>query len=140
MTWIERNAVERSGSARRASLNEKRKTSMPEKSETNLFFRLVVAASLVFIVTIFAWLAVDLGNPQAPPARFLNEHAPTLIAWEVAVTIALGLLALVVDRCRTVRRDRDKRQESSAESPNQPLKEDGRREERVSSSDHPRTS
>ncbi len=64
----------------------------------NLFFRLVIVAGCVFLVTIFALVATIFGDPESPVARFLNKHGGTLIAAEVAATLLLGLLAMAVDR------------------------------------------
>ena len=70
---------------------------------TNAFFRLVIPACAVFIVTIFAMLAVPFGNPNSPPARFLDENGGTLIAYEVAAILVLGLCALFLDSRQSLR-------------------------------------
>ncbi|MCH7988895.1 MAG: hypothetical protein IID46_07050 [Planctomycetes bacterium] len=81
----------------------------PTPQRTNPFFRLVIPACTVFIVTIFAMVAVPFGNPNAPPARFLDEYAGTLIAYEVAAILVLGLSALFLDRRQSLRNDHDQK-------------------------------
>ncbi len=71
--------------------------------ELNFFFRLAVASSAVFIITIFALVAALFGNPQAPPAQFLNAYGGVLIAGEVGVILFVAFVAMAVDRIRTVR-------------------------------------
>ncbi len=66
-------------------------------------FPAVVALSVVFVVTILAFVVLILGEPKAPLARWLNRHATTLIVAEVAGILTTGFLALVVDRRQTLR-------------------------------------
>ncbi len=72
-------------------------------AKRNPFFPLVVFSATVFVVTILAMVAVIFSDPAAPLAKFLNAHAGRLIAAEVAVTLVVGLLALIVDRLQTRR-------------------------------------
>ncbi|HUG92965.1 MAG TPA: hypothetical protein VML55_19145 [Planctomycetaceae bacterium] len=77
---------------------------MSDSSERlNLFFRLTTLAGAVFVVTILALVAAMFGDPQSPPALFLHAHGTTLIAWEVAVILAAGVLAMAVDRRQILR-------------------------------------
>ena len=81
----------------------------PTPQQTNPFFRLVILACAVFIVTIFAMVAVPFGNPDAPPARFFDENGGTLIAYEVPAILVLGLCALFLDRRQSRGNDHDKK-------------------------------
>ena len=75
---------------------------MSESSESpNLFFRLVIAAGAVFLVTIFALLVLPFGNSQSPVSRFLNEYGGIMIAIEVGATLVFGFLAMAIDRRHT---------------------------------------
>lgn len=77
---------------------------MKARSErVNIFFRLTALSGALFIVTIFALVAVVFGDPDAPVARFLNEHGGRLIAGEVGLTLTSGLLAMTVDRLQILR-------------------------------------
>ncbi len=69
----------------------------------NVFFRLTVAVSVVFIVTIFAIVAAAFVRGNSPLTQFLQEHGGSLIAAEVAAALFLGLLALIVDQRGIVR-------------------------------------
>ena len=81
---------------------------MSESTERpNLFFRLTTFAGAVFVITILSLVASVFGDPQAPPARFLNAHGTTLILWQVGVILVLGLVAMAVDRRQMLRRMRD---------------------------------
>jgi hypothetical protein len=88
----------------------------PTPQRTNPFFRLVIPACMVFIVTIFAMVAVPFGNPDAPPARFLDENAGKLIAYEVAAILVLGLAALFLDRRQSLRNKQDEENDERPES------------------------
>lgn len=72
------------------------------EKRAGLLFRLTAVAGAVFVVTIFALVAALLGDPEAPPAKFLNRHGTSLIVGEVGVILVLGLLAMTVDRIRTL--------------------------------------
>ncbi len=69
----------------------------------NPFFRLVVVASAIFIMTIFALVAATFGGSASPASQFINAYAGTMFAVEVAVVLVLGLLALAVDRRQILR-------------------------------------
>ena len=88
----------------------------PIPQRSNPFFRLVIPACTVFIVTIFAMVAVPFGNPDAPPARFLDEYGGTLIAYEVPAILVLGLCALFLDRRQTLRKDHDEKHDERPDS------------------------
>jgi hypothetical protein len=79
---------------------------MSDADKPNLFFRLTTFAGVVFVVTILSLVAATFGDPQAPPARFLNAHGTTLIGWEVAAILAIGLVAMALDRRQTLRQIR----------------------------------
>ena len=82
---------------------------MSEPTERpNLFFRLTTLAGALFVITILSLVASVFGDPQAPPARFLNAHGTTLILWQVGAILVLGLLAMTVDRRRTLRELRER--------------------------------
>ncbi len=75
---------------------------MSESTESpNLFFRLVIAAGTVFVVTIFALLVLPFGNSQSPVSRFLNQYGGIMIAIEVGATLVFAFLAMVIDRRHT---------------------------------------
>ncbi len=67
-------------------------------SKPTLFFRLVVPATSVFVMTILALIAVLFGDERAPLARLLNRQGNTLLVLEFVAILVLSLLALVLDR------------------------------------------
>jgi hypothetical protein len=69
----------------------------------NIFFQLAVAAGVLFILTVFALTAMIFSNPRAPLSKFLDDHGETLIAVEVAATLAFGFCAMALDRRQTLR-------------------------------------
>ena len=72
---------------------------------TNPFFRLVIPACTVFIVTIFAMVAIPFGNPDSPPAQFFDENGGMLISYEVVAILFLSLCALFLDRRQTLKKN-----------------------------------
>ena len=72
--------------------------------DLNMFFRLAVAAVVVFVLTILALVAALFGNQQAPAARLLNNHGGVIIAVEVGAALLFAFLAMTVDRVRTLRK------------------------------------
>lgn len=77
---------------------------MPDSVERpNLFFRLVVPAGGLFVVTILALTSTIFGNPEAPMNQWLTEYGGTLIVAEVVLFVVVGFLAMAVDRWKTLR-------------------------------------
>ena len=72
-------------------------------SPTSLLFRLVVPACAAFIFTILVMIASIFGDPQAPVSRWFDRHIGTLLTVEFVATMLLALLAMTVDRIRTLR-------------------------------------
>ena len=82
---------------------------------TSLLFRLTAIAGIVFVVTILALIAIVIGNSQSPGARWLNRHAGSLFAVEVAAILVIGFAAMAQDRRQTLR-ERDESNEANANS------------------------
>lgn len=74
-------------------------------SPASLLFRLVVPVCAVFILTILALIASVFGDPRAPVAQWFDQHAGTLLTVEFLATMVLALLAMAIDRTRTLRSD-----------------------------------
>ena len=64
----------------------------------SLLFRLIVPASLVFILTILAIIAAVFGDERAPMNQWLDQFAGRLLAIEFTVIIVLVILAMACDR------------------------------------------
>lgn len=75
----------------------------PPRTKPSLFFRLVVPATVVFILTILALIATIFGNPEAPVSQWLDRNGNQLLKWELLIVVGLSLLAMTIDRIRTLR-------------------------------------
>jgi cell division protein FtsW (lipid II flippase) len=75
----------------------------PPRTQPTLFFRLIVPATVIFILTILALIACLFGNPEAPVAQWLESNGNSLLIGEFLTVIALSVLAMYVDRVRTLR-------------------------------------
>jgi hypothetical protein len=74
----------------------------------NPFFVVMMAASVVFVLTVLAYLispAVLEANPAKPPpsaqslamAAWVDRNAPWVLAVEFAIMLVTGVLAMVTD-------------------------------------------
>jgi|GEM_PF-349926 len=68
----------------------------------SLLFRLVVPACAVFILTILGMIASVFGNPEAPVAKWIDRNVGTILTVEFFTIISLSVLAMFVDRVRTL--------------------------------------
>ena len=75
----------------------------PPRTRPSLFFKLVIPATVLFIGTILALIACLFGDPDAPVSKWLEANGNTLLLWEFVAVIALSLLAMTIDRIRTLR-------------------------------------
>lgn len=69
----------------------------------NVLFRALIPAGAIFVITIFALVAVTFGDPKAPPAQFFDRYGLVLILVEVAAILVLIVSAMTVDRWQTLR-------------------------------------
>ena len=74
----------------------------PPRTKPTVFFRLIVPATVVFILTILSLIATLFGNPEAPVAKWLEANGNHLLLGEFVVVILLSLLAMIIDRRRTL--------------------------------------
>jgi len=75
----------------------------PPRTKPSLLFRLVIPATVVFILTILSLIAALFGDPKAPVAIWLDAHGNALLIWEFIAVVTLSLLAMTVDRMRTLK-------------------------------------
>ena len=75
----------------------------PPQTKPSLFFRLIVPATVVFILTILALIASLFGDPNAPVSQWLDANGNSLLLWEFVVVLTISFLAMAVDRRRTLR-------------------------------------
>ena len=70
---------------------------------SRLLFQLTAIATMVFVVTILALVAVLLGDPAAPMNVWFNDHGTTVLIIEVVAIVIFGLAAMTADRRETLR-------------------------------------
>jgi hypothetical protein len=88
----------------------------PRKREifANPFFTVMMATSVVFVLTVFAYLVspyvlqpADANAAQAPSsvaaAEWLDRNAPTALAVEFVVMLVTGVVAMATDPWFTTR-------------------------------------
>lgn len=75
----------------------------PPRTKASLLFRLIVPATVVFIMTILALIACLFGNPDAPISKWLNENGNQILAWEFVTVLVLSFVAMAYDRIQTLR-------------------------------------
>ena len=80
-----------------------------DRERGNPFWGVVVAAAVVFCVTILAYLVSGLGNPVSPLNQFFVRNGFVLVCVEAAAIVVAGMLALAVDRRQTLQRLRESR-------------------------------
>lgn len=69
----------------------------------NLFFRIAAGLVLLFVVTIFALIAILFGDPAAPISQWLDQHGMQLIIGELCAILIIGALAMTIDRWQAIR-------------------------------------
>jgi lysylphosphatidylglycerol synthetase-like protein (DUF2156 family) len=72
-------------------------------SPPGLLFRLIVPATAIFIITIFALLAAPFSDQQAPIWEMLEKSGDRLLLAEFVVIIVLAVFAMAWDRRQIVK-------------------------------------
>lgn len=75
----------------------------PPRTRPSLLFRLIVPATTLFIFTIFALIAAVFSDPRAPVTQWLDANGNQLLLWEFVVVVVLAILAMAIDRIRTLK-------------------------------------
>jgi len=86
----------------------------PDEKRDRLVFYPVAVVAGIFCLTVFMTIAAVFGDPQAPFTRWMNRNATPLLLWETALLVTIGILAMTIDRLRTLQRIR--REQSSCHS------------------------
>lgn len=99
-----------SSQATNGSWVDREMTAVPRKREVfaNPFFVALMAASVVFVLTVLAYLispAVLEAAPAKPPpsprslatAEWIDRNAPWVLAVEIAIMLLTGVVAMVTD-------------------------------------------
>lgn len=75
---------------------------IPGRVRDNIFFPLLIACGGMFCLTTLVLLVCTFDTSGAPLVDFIEEHAPWMIFIEMGITIVVAILALAVDRRRTL--------------------------------------
>ncbi|HEY4263151.1 MAG TPA: hypothetical protein VGM98_23515 [Schlesneria sp.] len=70
---------------------------------SRILFQLTAVASMAFVITILATVALLLSDPVAPVNVWFNKHGTTVLIVEVVVIVIVGLAAMTADRRETLR-------------------------------------
>src|SRR4051794_787716 len=92
---------------------------MSTTEPTNPFYLLLLLASLLFVVTALGYAVVPILEEHAadagqlpPPSEFraaLRAHGGSWLLWEVAAMTVIGMASMVLDRLRTLKKERDEK-------------------------------
>lgn len=76
----------------------------PRRRPASLLFRLVVPVTFLFVFTCFLIITHDLvGDQNSTFAGILREHGTRVLAWEAAIAVLVAVVAMAVDRMKTLR-------------------------------------
>jgi type II secretory pathway component PulF len=90
---------------------------MPASEPRNPFNALLLLASFLFILTLLVvflvpkleQMATEAGQPPAPPTGLrlaLHQEGWLWLIYEVAAIVVFGLLSMVLDRLRSLKKER----------------------------------
>lgn len=86
----------------------------PDERRDRLVFYPVAIVGGLFCLTVLMTIAAAFGDAQSPATKWLNQNATPLLLWETAVLAAVSLMAMAIDRTRTLRRLKQAKSASSA--------------------------
>ena len=69
-------------------------------------FKLVIVSSGAFLITVLSLVVTTMFPSESPASRFISRNGLQMIGVEVVLIIVFGILAMAVDRRRTVMRQR----------------------------------
>jgi len=98
------------------------RTLTPDERRDRWVFYPVAVVGGLFCVTVLMTIAAAFGDPQAPVAKWLNRNATPLLLWETALLVTIGILAMTIDRFRTLK----KKQRDASNPPRNELDLDAR--------------
>ncbi|MCA8995674.1 MAG: hypothetical protein KDA80_01770 [Planctomycetaceae bacterium] len=73
------------------------------RTDRAVFYPVAIAA-FAFCLTIFLCIAAAFGDQDHPATKWFNHHGTPLLLWETAAIVVLSILAMAVDRRRTLKR------------------------------------
>ena len=79
-------------------------TNQDETRRDRLTFYPVVLMATIFCITIFLVIAATFGDPAHPVNKWINKNANTLFIVEAILLVVLSIVAMAIDRVRTLKR------------------------------------
>lgn len=76
----------------------------PDRVPNNIFFTLLIPATFIFCGTILMYVMAGFGDPNAPLNQIVDRYAFAVLIAEAVLVIAIGLIAMTIDRRRTLSR------------------------------------
>lgn len=71
---------------------------MSTKPRESTLFRLVIVASVAFLLTVLGMVAAAFAPPNSGLTRFFDQHALEMLGAEVMGILGFGILAMAFDR------------------------------------------
>ena len=78
-------------------------------------FKLVIVSSAAFLITVLSMTVSMMFPSESPASKFLNRNGLQMIGVEVVLIIVFGILAMAVDRRRTLIRQWQEAANATAE-------------------------
>lgn len=81
-------------------------TNAPEatvRPRETIFFRLLLIASVAFLLTVLMMVAATFSESGSPMSRLFDHHGLRILGIEVALVIGCGLAAMIADRRQTLK-------------------------------------
>lgn len=83
---------------------EEQSNQPPRKKPPSFLFRLVIPVTFLFVFSCLVTLTHDLwGDQDGRFAAILREHGTRILGYEAAGAVVLAVVAMAVDRVRTIR-------------------------------------
>lgn len=118
------SAVEKNYSQHKKHILVERMNSAPDDPDRpNMFFGLVIVSGSIFAITVLSIVATTFSTADAPVVRFLNKNGGKLLVAEVVATLAIGLIAMVLDRRQTLRNQPHDSEDASDDDGNRPIQD-----------------
>ena len=79
-------------------------------------FKLVIVSSAAFLITVLSFTVTMLFPSESPASKFIDRNGLQMIGVEVVLIIVFGILAMAVDRRRTLIRQRQEAADVASEN------------------------
>jgi len=83
----------------------------------NLAFKLLIPLAFLFCATVLIYVVSGLGDQNIPLKRLITRYAPSFLVVEVLAVVVDGLIAMTIDRRRSLRMARLQKENSRPENP-----------------------